>query len=125
MLKLQNQNFQTSKSAILPSYYYPNKPVTLGRSAYDTIDIVKNNKMFENNKNIGQENLQKGIDNNHALLDLHTRSQYLGGTTLIHNPIINPVDDVNRNIYLGGHKYRHMFHNPDNLLKSAGYSIIN
>jgi len=168
----------TSKNQmILPGYYYPNMPVALNKTAYDSIDTVKNyetNAIYaaEHNDNLNQKqfgpsnnasfgvgvredvvntnnsntnnnhtctnnhnsnnfksNVEHditayGIDNKHTLLDTHSRKNYLGNTSLVHNPIIYPIDDVSRNKRIDNHKYRHLFNNRDNILKAVGFNII-
>ena len=115
MLKSQSVEI-INNSTILPAYYYPNKPVALNKTAYNSIDTVKHSK----NSDIRHH----GIENNHTLMDIHKRNEYLGNTNLIHNPIINPIDDFNRNRRIDMHKYRHVFNNKDNILKSVGYNIV-
>lgn len=131
-LKLKTKTEQSSQSySLLPSYYYPNKAVPLNKISYDTIDVIKNQKLFgrtppvnEAYRNLSAEMSMTGVDNNHTLLDQHRRKDYLGNTNLLHNPIINPIDDVNRNRYLDGQKYKHVYQNPNGILSSVGYNIV-
>ena len=69
-------------------------------------------------------NLEINLDKNLIYHNYSQNRNDLGNTSLIHNTIVNPLEDVNRNVYLNAVKYPHVVNNKDNILKSIGYSII-
>lgn len=93
-LQNQKQPIKTPFSGdLMPSYKYPNLPVPLYKKAKDSIHLVKNNILFEN-QNVGdmKEFFTHDIQN-HTLLDQNEkRFNYYNGTSLLNNPITNPQD---------------------------------
>lgn len=87
---------------LLPSYHYPNRPVPLYKKAADSIHLVKNNILFEN-QNVGdmKEFFQHEVQN-HTLLDQNDSRSYYNpyGSNLSHNPIVNPIPSFDSNKYI-------------------------
>ena len=98
---------------IMPGYKYPSRPIPLYKKAFDSIHLVKNNLLFEN-QNVGnmKEFFQHDVQN-HTLLDQNEqRSHYQPyGTNLVHNPIINPIPSFESNKYLNSLAHSHNIRN--------------
>lgn len=98
----RHQHSEPFVGDLLPSYKYPSLPVPLYKKAKDSIHLVKNNLLFENQGKDMNDFFKKDVQN-HTLLDQHNnRDSYLGqGSSLQHNPITNPIEiSSNTNKYL-------------------------
>ncbi len=102
---LQNQKNKKDTfvpQLLLPSYHYPNRPVPLYKKAADSIHLVKNNILFEN-QNVGdmKEFFQHEVQS-HTLLDQNDSRSYYNpyGSNLNHNPIVNPIPSFDSNKYI-------------------------
>jgi hypothetical protein len=98
---------------IMPSYHYPNKPIPTSKRAVDPLSW-----MMRSGENV--------------LLD-SGRHCYLGDTQLRHNPIVQPLDNIDYNKYLNKQRkyYSHNHYGNSDLkidqstrLSKVGNSII-
>lgn len=96
---------------ILPSYNYLNRPVAIIKKAKDSIELIKNNKLFESQQTDMSPFFKKEVAN-HTLIDYGSgRDYYLGDTRLRHNPITQPVNNGDYNKYIN--KYKHNGSSPN------------
>jgi len=72
--------------------------------AKDSIHLIKNNMLFENNEEFYAKN-----GNLHTLMDNKQKDFYLGKSNLTHNPIINPVSNTSFNKYLEKLKHKDLY----------------
>jgi len=91
---MKNNSQSQEPSSILPSYNYLSRPYASNKKAMDSIHLVKNNMLIDNNEEFYAKN-----GHIHTMID-QKKDFYLGGSRLNHNPIINPVSDLNYNKYL-------------------------
>lgn len=121
--KNQDNNIPPEQNSILPSYNYLSRPYPSNKKAMDSIHLVKNNMLIDNNEEFFAK---KG--HLHTLMD-HNKDFYLGGTKLNHNPITNPVSDLNYNRYLyknvQGNSTPKNEGNKNSAFQKAGERIIN
>lgn len=81
-------------NSILPSYNYLSRPYASNKKAMDSIHLVKNNMLINNNEEFYAKN-----GHIHTIID-QKKDFYLGVSKLNHNPILNPISDLNYNKYL-------------------------
>lgn len=86
------KDFPNLNQLIMPSYHYYNRPLATSKKAIDSINWVKNNHT---------ETLHNGYKN-----------FYLGDSQLKHNPIIQPLDDIEYNKYLNRERKLVGFNSP-------------
>jgi len=113
ILDSQNQYKSTLKNIdknsyeeqkLLPGYNYVNRPFPNNKMAKDSIHLIKNNMLFENNEEFYAKN-----GNLHTLMDNKQKDFYLGKSNLTHNPIINPVSNTSFNKYLEKLKHKDLY----------------
>lgn len=97
---VRNDEVSGTPNLIMPSYNYPSRPVPIYKKAMDSIHLVKNNLLFEN-QNVGDmKNFFVNEVGSHTLIDQHDKRQYSMGTELKHNPIVNPLPNLEYNKYI-------------------------
>lgn len=111
---VRNDEISSTPNLIMPSYNYPSRPVPIYKKAMDSIHLVKNNLLFEN-QNVGD---MKQFFNNevasHTLIDQHDKRQYISGTDLKHNPIVNPLPNLEYNKYIARQNRELVINNQNN-----------
>lgn len=84
---------------IMPSYHYPNKPIPTSKRAADPISWMKSREVTS-------------VSN-------QGKNCYLGDSALKHNPIVNPLDNIEYNKYLNKQRKNYNHNHYGNLdLKS-------
>ena len=79
---------------LMPGYKYPSLPIPLYKKAKDSIHMVKNNILFEN-QNVDMKEFFTNDVQNHTMLDQHDKRHDLGSfSNLKRNVIVNPIDSA-------------------------------
>lgn len=101
--ELQNQKNPIKEpfsGDILPSYKYPSLPIPLYKKAKDSIHLVKNNILFEN-QNVNMKDFFTNDIQNYTMMDQHDkRFNFNNESSLNDNPIVNPIDRFEFNKYM-------------------------
>lgn len=97
---------ESGEQLLMPGYRYPNLPVPLGKKAFDSLNYMSRTPA------------KKDLYSNDPL---GMRQGYLGDTRLRHNPIINPIEDMEYNKYVS-RRIPSMIPNNPMLSKSVSYS---
>jgi hypothetical protein len=104
-----NGNEPSEDQLIMPGYHFPSRPIATGKKASDSINWVKNNHVETLNNGYGQ----------------NPKNYYLGNTMLRHNPITEPLDNIDYNKYLTKQRVALNYHGEGgNTFSRLGNQII-